>query len=276
MKDGISVLMAVYSGDDAFLFDRALRSIWHNQHLKPDEIILVQDGDVPKEISDVIQKFKKALKEQLQHLLLKQNRGLAIALNEGLKVCNFSYVARMDSDDVSLPDRFAMQKTFLDNNHSITIVGGNVEEVDEQDSEKNSFRLLPQRSDQTRRMAGFRSPLNHPTVMMRTSVIQKLGGYPKFRKCQDYALWGKVLSNGYEIANIDRVLVKMDAGRELFSRRGIAHWQHEKQVFKYFLSIGFMTRTQCYWNIMLRFVLRLPPLMIRRWIYKILRSVDLS
>lgn len=272
LQDGISVLMAVHLGDDVKLFSRALESVWCDQQLEPNEIVLVVDGEVSTDVEAVFSEWQKKLGAKLQVLKLRQNVGLARALNKGLSACRFCYIGRMDADDVSMPERFKLQKEYLDSHANIVTVGGHVEEVDRTNKRKNDFRRLPLDPYSLRRFASYRNPLSHPTVLMRTQIIQDLGGYPEFRKCQDYALWGKLLSKGYEIANLDRVLVKMDAGEGLIRRRNLKHWCYEANVFFYLANIGFISRFASFKNIILRLIARMMPLFLRRIIYKKVRS----
>lgn len=108
-----SVLISVYKSDNPEHLETALKSIWDNQILKPDQIVLVQDGPVGDEIVNIINNFKAILDDKLSFLELSVNLGLARALNEGLRLCKYDLIARMDSDDICFPNRFEKQIAFL-------------------------------------------------------------------------------------------------------------------------------------------------------------------
>ncbi len=112
----ISVLMSVYKSEKPTYLDRSLQSVWDDQTLKPDEIILVQDGPLSEELLQVIDKWQAKLCEVLVLIRNEVNIGLTKSLNKGIRVAKGEYIARMDSDDISLPNRFVMQEKFLDEN----------------------------------------------------------------------------------------------------------------------------------------------------------------
>jgi hypothetical protein len=116
-----SVLMSVYGGDKPDYFKAAMDSILA-QTAKPDEIVLVKDGPVGIEIDNIINEYKQKIGNCLKVIELTKNKGLGIALSEGIKNCGFDIVARMDADDTSSPDRFEKQLKFLKNNPDTDVV----------------------------------------------------------------------------------------------------------------------------------------------------------
>src|SRR5690625_3651528 len=104
-----SVLLSVYKDDNADHLECALRSIWHLQTVKPSQIVIVKDGQLTDSLESVISGIKHELAGVVTEVSLKQNIGLAGALNVGLKACRYQLVARMDSDDISVPNRFERQ-----------------------------------------------------------------------------------------------------------------------------------------------------------------------
>lgn len=269
IKHGISVLMAVCASDEKDLFERALVSIWDGQTRQPDQIVLVQDGSVSPGIFGVIEKWQKRSDVCLHHIVLEKNMGLAFALNTGLEHCKFNYIARMDSDDYSYPERFSTQLEFLEASPDITVVGTFVEE--DNGENENLVRRLPTQHEDLVKFSQKRNPLSHPSVMMRRSSVLDTGGYPELRKCQDFALWGKMMSQGYRFANIDRILVKMTAGDEMMARRGMNYWINEIKLFQYLLSIGFISRYRFWKNTLSRSIVRMPPSFIRKLMYRYFR-----
>src|SRR5690554_5001347 len=108
-----TVLMSVYAKEQPDYFNQAFLSIWDQQTLKPDQIVLVKDGPLTAELDAEIQRWQEKLGKVLSVVELPENVGLGAALNEGLKACKYELVARMDTDDISLPARFEEQVAFM-------------------------------------------------------------------------------------------------------------------------------------------------------------------
>ena len=121
----LSVLMSVYHRETGQNLDLALDSIWTKQTRKPDQIVLVQDGLLTEELYVVIEKYKKICGSVLCSPALKMNSGLVVALNTGLEYVTCDLVARMDSDDISSPDRFEKQVKFMEENPEFEVVAVN-------------------------------------------------------------------------------------------------------------------------------------------------------
>lgn len=107
--------MSVYKSEQATYLDRALHSIWTDQILKPDQIVLIKDGPLGDDLNEVVEKWRKNIPDVLDIIINLENIGLTKSLNKGLNYITGDYIARMDSDDISTPERFKLQKDFLDN-----------------------------------------------------------------------------------------------------------------------------------------------------------------
>lgn len=119
-----SVLMSVYVKEKPDYLDTALNSIWLEQESRPTEIILVKDGPLTEPLEAIITKWHALLDSKMKVVALSQNVGLAQALNIGLSHCQYELVARMDTDDVSLPNRFKLQLEYLNKYTSIAACSG--------------------------------------------------------------------------------------------------------------------------------------------------------
>ena len=108
----ISVLMSLFSKERPDYFDLSMKSVWNDQTRKPDEIVLVEDGPVTTELESIVNKWQQKI-PVMKVVKLEKNQGLPVALNEGIKQCNCDYIARMDTDDIALPDRFKIQEEYL-------------------------------------------------------------------------------------------------------------------------------------------------------------------
>lgn len=267
----LSVLLSVYENESpGFLID-ALTSIYDDQDFKPSQIVLVKDGRLTPELDSVVSTWEEKLESLITIVPIAINVGLGAALNEGLKHCKYDLVARMDTDDVALPDRFSKQVEFMANNPGITASSAVLEEWDQDLISKQGLRVLPTEVDAVRSFARRRSPLSHPLAIFRKSVIQEVGGYPPLRKAQDYALWSLLLSKGYKLANLPDVLLKMRTGNQMLDRRGWEYFQNEYQLFKYQREIGFLSFADFWVNTLGKAALRLSPTFIKRAIYKVAR-----
>lgn len=195
-----SVLMTVYTKDNPEYFSLALDSMV-NQTYQPDEIVLVKDGPIVDQLQKVIDKHIKSGAPIIQ-VQLDKNVGLGLALNEGIKVINNELIARMDSDDYSLPERCELQVKEFEKKPELDIIGCPVFEFVGAIDNIVGERKVPLTNEEIYRFAKKRDPFNHPTVMYRKSAVERAGCYSDYRKNQDTDLWIKMLSNGVNCKNL--------------------------------------------------------------------------
>jgi glycosyltransferase involved in cell wall biosynthesis len=264
-----TVLISVYAKDKPKYFDEAVASIWDSQTLRPGQIVLVKDGPLTKELECSINRWAEKIGKFLTIVPLPENNGLGAALNVGLKQCWFDLVARMDSDDISLPDRFEKQLAFMDANPDIIASSAFIEEIDE--SGKVVFvRRLPELHENLIRYSKIRSPFNHVAVIYRRNSILGIGGYPNIFP-EDWALWALLIQNDCRIANMQEILVKVRVSEEFIYRRGLSFLIGEIKLFRYQKEIGFLTWPEYLRNVTIRIGIRLLPAFVRRWLYKVAR-----
>ena len=265
---GFSVLLSVYCKDNPVYFDQAMKSVWSSQTLKPSQIVIVQDGGLPTELESVVRKWESVLGDFLTIVRLPENVGLGVALNAGLKECRYELVARMDSDDIAVADRFERQVYFMRSHPEVSASSATVEEWSEDMSRQIGQRLLPTNPEQLKKFAQVRSPLSHPASIFRKSHVLAVGGYPSLRKAQDYGLWSLLLAKGYKLSNVPDVLLKMRTGDGLIERRGWEYFKQEAKLLKYQKDIGFLSRHAYLRNLFLKGVLRLSPDVVKRLAYR--------
>lgn len=220
---GISVLMSVYAKEKPEFLKQAMESII-NQTRQPDEILLVKDGPLTEELEAAIAEIADKLSSGGSTIVFRtyqfeQNVQLGRALQKGVELCQHELIARMDTDDISLPDRFEKQYNYLMEHENIAIVGGYIEEFCEETGE-TSIRNTPVGMPAIRNYARFRNPLNHVTVMFRKSVILAAGNYRHYPYFEDYDMWSRVLAAGYEIDTVPEIMVRVRVGTEMYGRRG--------------------------------------------------------
>ena len=253
-----SVLISIYAKSDPEHFEQALRSIWHEQKLKPGQICIVGDGALTDSLTSVISRWQKELGDTITFVPLNKHKGLAFALNIGIEFCRYPLIARMDADDVSLPDRFLVQYSFMLKHPWIDVLGTQVEERDETLRKRLAYRRVPTSHLDLIKFSKLRSPINHPSAMYRKKSIEKVGKYPLLYP-EDYPLWGKMLKEGYKFANLSHVMVLMRSEVAYQARRGMSFYMGELKGLRYLYSIGYLSWTQVVASAILRFVYRALP-----------------
>lgn len=266
-----SVLLSVYKKETPEFLNQALASIYDEQKLKPSQIVLVKDGVLTLDLDGIINAWQEKLSDVLTIVALETNIGLGAALNEGLKACKYELIARMDTDDIAMPERFEKQIEFMQKNPDIVASSAQIEEWDTELTQKIDQRNLPTDPAAVARFAKRRSPLSHPVSIFRKSAVLDVGGYPPLRKAQDYALWSLLLINNYKLANLSDMLLKMRTGNEILERRGWSYFKQEFQLLKYQREIGFLSTYDFVLNTLLKSLLRLSPDFIKRFAYKYAR-----
>ena len=268
-----SVLISVYKKEKAEYLKRALQSVI-NQTLKPTEIVIVKDGPLTKELDDCIEDFQKQNSKLFKILSFKENRGLGLALRDGVKACKYEYIARMDRDDISKPDRFEKQFNYLQKHPETALLGTWITEFSKDENNPDTVTKLPCTHQEIIKFAKRRNPFRHVTVVFKKSAVIQSGNYRDFLWFEDYDLFVRILQKGYIAANISECLVNVRADKDMFARRG--GWQYLKQDYKFqkqILKTKYIGKTDFLINIIIRSIVRIIPNKLRSYLYKIfLRS----
>lgn len=212
-----SVLMTVYDKDNPEYFSLALDSMLQQTYL-PTEIVIVKDGPINTNLQKVID-MRKVQRVPLVEVQLTENRGLGLALNEGLKVVKNELVARMDSDDYSLPKRCELQVREFVKNERLDIIGCTVLEFEGTIDNIIGKRDVPVTNEDIYKFAKLRDPFNHPTVMYKKTTVEKAGYYSNYRKNQDTDLWIKMLTNKAVCKNLSEPLLFFRFGKNTYEKR---------------------------------------------------------
>ncbi len=266
--ESYSVLMSVYHKENPSYLRASIQSML-DQTVPFHDFVLVCDGPLNPELEQVISDFTKHA-NAFKVVRLKENLGLGPALNAGLSYCQCDLVARMDSDDLSLPDRCARQLQCFASHPELAIVSGFVTEFAADPRNPGSTRTVPEYQEEIKAFAAKRSPFNHPCVMYRKSMVLNAGSYPlDFPYFEDYALWIRMLSIGVQAYNIQEPLLLMRAGTEMYQRRGgLKHFQSAKKLYTLMLSQGYITRIQYHTTLCMRLAADLMPGTLRRFLYQ--------
>lgn len=266
-----SVLMSVYGKDNPDYYRLALESVTTNQIVKPKQIVIVYDGPVPVQVDEITNDIKEKNPGILFSIIKQEvNKGLASALNIGLQHCLYEYVARMDSDDISLPTRFKMQVEYVEKNPETDLLGGYISEFIDTPENTITIRRVGLSRDEILHMAKRRTPFNHVTVFYRKTCVLSVGGYAEdFGKLEDYRLWVDLISAGFVFANIDDILVNVRTGdgqiQRRSSRREITDWD---RLQAYLLRAGIITRWDSFTNKLLIRIFTLMPASLKKIAYK--------
>lgn len=259
-----SVLMSLYKKEHPEYLRLALDSML-NQTVKPDEIVLVEDGSLTDELYAVVEEYKPYL-----HIVInKTNLGLGLALNEGLKVCRNELVARMDTDDISKPDRCEKQLERFKEKPELAIVGSHVDEFIGDPTNVVSRRSVPLSSDDIYNYAKKRSAFNHPVVMYRKSAVMAEGGYSNLKRNQDVDLFGRMLYDGHKAENIDEALLWFRCSDELAARR--KSWENTKSyidTIKKFWKMGYSSFSDYAKVAVAQTGMFILPASMQNWVYK--------
>ncbi len=259
----------VISGSDNHLFlEPALSSIGAGQTCQAEEYVLVRNGLLNDEAAKLLSAFKEKMGDMVKLLDRHEMGTLSEALNQGLASCSFDLVARMDPDDIAMPQRFEKQLEAFRRNPTLDICGTYIGEFDG-DPASARLRKLPVEHQSIVDVAKWRNPLAHPSVMFKKQAILDIGGYPDIGKAQDYLLWVKAIIEGCELVNIPEQLLLFRSGETHMNRRGWAYFMHEVDVFRHMRDMNFLSGGQFLANLILRALVRAQPMAMKKMIYRI-------
>ena len=214
-----SVLISVYRKENPKYLDLGLKRI-EQQPVKPSEFILVEDGVIPDRLQEVILNHKEKFGNGFKIIYSSINRGLGNALRLGTNYVSTNWIARMDSDDYSVPNRFEQQLDLIIDRPNLAVVGGQVDEFSKNINNIVGFRKVPSTTELIYKFAKWRSPFNHPTVMINKKALKAVGGYQDFGNLEDYYLWVRFLTRDFDVCNVPETLVLMRVDSGLYLRRG--------------------------------------------------------
>jgi glycosyltransferase involved in cell wall biosynthesis len=214
-----AVVMAIYQNDKLEYVRKSVQSILSQTYPHFDYFICF-DGPVSYEVKRFILSLTDS---RLKLFQIEEHGGLAKALNfmleRVLEKPQYELIARMDADDISVSNRFEIQKKFFLENPLISCVGSWYKEIDENEN-IISYQRLPLKHEELRRYFLRRSPLAHPSVMFRRSLIEKIGMYPtNTLRLEDYVFWSNGFRNGLLFENLPEYLLLFRRDRNFYRRR---------------------------------------------------------
>lgn len=265
----ISVLMSVYKSEKGEFLDRSLQSVWDDQTRKPEQIVLIEDGAIPEELELIIDSFQLRVNAsgvaKMVVVKLPVNGGLTKALNAGIKHVTGDLIARMDSDDISAPQRFELQEKFLRENPKIDILGGSMQEFDDE-HECLNVRHYPLTHEDACKYIVKACPLAHPAVMMRRRIFDEGLHYDeRYRMSQDIKLWYDAILAGYRMANMQEIVLFFRQQGDVFRRRSRVKAWNEFKIYMNGIYRMHGLFTLAYRYPIARYVFRnLPPSLVKK------------
>lgn len=230
----VSVLMSVYNGE-AYLSE-AIESIL-NQSMADFEFIIINDGSTDKS-TEILKKY--ASKDRRIILVEQSNIGLTKSLNKALHLAKGKYIARQDSDDVSLPDRLKMQIDYLEKNSNYVMIGSKGILIDELGKKLKDIEVLTDYHTINEYLL-TNNQFIHGSIAARRDTIVEIGGYRnKFKYAQDYDLWLR-MSEEYFITNIQNPLYKLRR-----TSSSISITKYDRQIAFATLARIFHTERECF------------------------------
>ena len=202
--------MCTYYKDDPKLLESSIVSIFQNT-IKPDFFILTVDGKIPHKNWEIIYKLKKYIIQ----IIIKENVGLALALNNAIKLVKTKWIARADSDDINMPKGSEKQIQLAKNNFDV--IGSNILEID-QNNHLIKFEKRMQKTNEKIKKYLKKKSNNHMTAFYKTDLVKRVGGIQIYF-IEKTMVFGSNSYQGANFYNLNDTLVRVNGGKSLYKRR---------------------------------------------------------
>lgn len=269
----IAVIMPLYRNDRIDFVRLAVESIL-NQTYKDFDYYIQYDGPVVAEVDAYLSGLKDG-RVRIQRRA--ENKGLAQSLNDLLNIVmplGYEFIARMDADDISEVNRFEKQIAFLEAHSDVDLVGGAINEIDENGNNRGKVTIYPCEPKECRAFFAKRNPVAHPTVIFRKSFFDKTGWhYPTdFERNEDTRLWHEGYKHGCVIANISDAVLNFRMTDNMFKQRrngkNFAKSQLKlRKLIAKDLGYGMMAYVYAY----AMYLLMISPSPVLKFAYKVFR-----
>ena len=242
----------------------------YSQTVLPDEIVLVEDGRLTDELYEAISDYECRSSEiNFVTVRLEKNSGLGLALAEGIKHCSNELVARMDTDDICVPDRFERQLNAFSENPGLDIIGGYISEFSDDMHNILSERTVPLGNYVIKQYQRKRDAFNHMTVMYKRSAVLAAGNYQDCLLMEDSLLWANMIRNHCRMANIGETLVYARTGDDMLKRRGgFDYFLKYTAGRKRILKTGTISAADYFVTVAAQLVVCMMPLWMRSLVFK--------
>ena len=250
-----SVAMCVYGKDNPDWFDKALCSVI-DKYSK-----ICAEGIGLDNLTKMI---------NFQVVYLKENQGLGKALRKAVATCRYEIIARMDSDDIAVRNRFELQLAYLMSHPNTDILGGQIEEFIGEITNVAGRRIVPLTDANCKAYLKKRCPFNHMSVMYKKEAVLKAGNYRDWFYNEDYYLWVRMALDKCIFANLPEVLVQVRVGKEMYARRGGGkYFRSEEKIQRLMLQNGLISVPRYLVNVGERLIIQvLMPNTLRGWVLR--------
>lgn len=268
MEKKYSVLMSVYFKEEPANLKFSIDSML-NQTIKPLEFVLVKDGKLTRDLDSVIEMYVKKYPGLFNIVSINENVGLGPALKIGIENCHNEFIARMDSDDYSIPTRIEKEFEIFEQFPDLSLVGSNVEEFEGDINHVIASVILPEKQEEIFKFSKRRCPFRHPSLLYKRSSVLKAGNYRKYYLCEDYDLYTRLLQINCKCYNIQEPLVYMRISSDFYKRRGgIVYLKSILKFKKEQLSTGFFSKADYVKSTVPHVIVCLLPNFLRDWVYR--------
>ena len=267
----IAVLLSVYKNDRAEFLRLSIDSIL-NQSYKNIILYIGVDGTIGEKLYKCLEQYEQ--EKRVNIVYFPENRGLAVVLNDLLILCkeaNIEYIVRMDADDISVPNRLANQVNYLLLHPEVDVVGGRIEEINEQSERNGKSVTYPLTHQECFKFFRYRDPLAHPAVMFRKSFFDKAKGYRnEYRKNQDTMLWFDGFMNGCIFANLDETVLLFRVTDDFYKNRRNGFKRAKKMLKdRFMINMSLHYDWSAYLFSILMFIMTLTPPFLKKFLYRI-------
>lgn len=267
MTEKFSVLMSLYIKEKPQNLRECMDSLLCQTAL-PSQIVVVKDGPLTEELEAVLAEYIAKDPQLYTIVPLPENRGLGLALAEGMHHCSYELVARMDTDDISRRDRFALQLKEFEADASLDICGSHIVEFEESIEDIVCRRTVPLDDAAIKKYQKRRDGFNHVSVMFRKSAVLRAGNYQSCLLMEDTLLWVNMIQSGALCKNIDDDLVYVRIGRDMYQRRGgMAYFRKYKEGRRKVRETGYISAVDYYYTLLVQLAVALVPNRLRGWIF---------
>lgn len=213
----LSVIMSTYK-EEEHLLREAIESIL-NQTYQDFEFIIILDYPDNEMHKNVISSYMEK-DFRIKFYINEKNMGLTASLNRALSLASGEYIARMDADDISLPDRFAKQMEYIAKN-DYDLIGGITQMIDEDGNVIYSIAKVPQDFNKIKKALKYGQCIAHPTWLGKKEVFDSLSGYRNMPLCEDYDFTLRAVLKGFKISNLNETVLKYRMTSNSISRSNL-------------------------------------------------------
>lgn len=263
-----SVLMSLYIKEKVEYAEACFESLLR-QTILADEWVIVEDGPLTDEMYQLLDRYQTEHPGLIKRVPFETNRGLGLALRDGVEVCTYDLIARMDTDDIAREDRFEKQLAMFESDNNLDICGSHIKEFDGSVDNVLSQRLVPTADVEIKAYQKRRDAFNHMTVMYKRQAVLKAGNYQTCLLMEDTLLWVNMILTGATCANVDDYLVFVRIGADMFERRGgFSYYKKYKTGRKKVYDTGYISWWDYIYTLLVQFVVAIIPNKLRGYVFR--------